>query len=107
MKRVVGSLVVRCNHHEDGGGCSWTGELSELDTHIKSCPHNPMISKELLRKNIMDRLKQCEVALREKDRDQSLLRDEIAALKEDNHSLKVMVLRLTGRMEKFEQQLDV
>eukprot|EP00741_Cyanophora_paradoxa_P022822 tig00021518_g22042.t2 len=41
-RRLVGELVVRCQYHkifsESGEeGCSWTGELSDLKDHLKTC----------------------------------------------------------------------
>ena len=39
FKRKVEELKVRCSHERNG--CTWEGQLGNLDHHSKSCPKRP------------------------------------------------------------------
>jgi len=72
LKRVIGSLAVRCHYHSRG--CDWTGDLSELHVHIDKCHLNPnkegienvFLSTDAF-KTLTDRLDHLESSLHSKD----------------------------------------
>ena len=39
MRRKIMELQVRCRY--SGGGCGWTGDLSNRETHTRTCPKQP------------------------------------------------------------------
>merc|ERR1712183_1238531 len=108
-------MVVRCHEHEQG--CGWTGDLRELDNHSDLCSFKPsqqedddVVLTSSVAAQLTSRLKQCEDALRTKDKEISVLQHkverleqrhqkEINDLKEVNKGQQSMIVRLTAKVE--------
>jgi len=91
IARTILDFKVKCENSSIG--CTWVGELRNLDKHCDDqCQLNTSKKNSKLLEQLLQRVESCESKLVEKD-------DEIEALKQSN-------LRFEARIDTLEQQVE-